>query len=94
MRFGDLLGKPEFYYWFLIPTVISFFVIIKSLLILLKKINSINCTYSLLIIIFVGFSEYVLFIIFFKDSWPTIIPFIGIGLALIIYRIQVNRLDR
>jgi uncharacterized membrane protein len=88
MTIQNLLRKPEFYYWFLIPTIIAVFVFIKSTLILLKKRSVFNWIFSILIIILVGFSEYILCVIFFTDAWPTYLPHFGIGLALIINGIQ------
>ena len=88
MTIQNLLRKPEFYYWFLIPTIIAVFVFIKSILNLIKKRSITNWIFTLLIIILVGFSEYILYVIFFTDAWPTYMPHFGIGLALIIYGIQ------
>jgi len=93
MTIQNLLRKPEFYYWFLIPSIIAVFVLIKSILILLKKRSWISWIFTILIIILVAFSEYILYVIFFTDAWPTYLPHFGIGLALIIYGIQylINR---
>jgi hypothetical protein len=88
MTIQNLLRKPEFYYWFLIPTIIAVFVFIKSILNLVKKRSLLNWILTILIIILVGFSEYILYVIFFTDAWPTYLPHFGIGLALIIYGIQ------
>ena len=88
MIIENLLNKPEFYYWFLIPTIIAVFVVAKAIILLAKKRSFINWTFSTIILILNVISEYILGIIFFTDSWPTFLPYIGIGLALIIYLIQ------
>jgi len=88
MIIGNLLNKPEFYYWFLIPTIIAVFVVAKTIILLAKKRNFINWTFSTIILILTLISEYILGIIFFTDSWPTFLPHIGIVLALIFYLIQ------
>lgn len=88
MTIQNLLRKPEFYYWFLIPTIIAVFVLIKSILIGKKKPSILNWIFTILIIILLGFSEYILYVIFFTDALPTYLPHFGIGLALIIYGIQ------
>jgi hypothetical protein len=93
MTIENLLRKPEFYYWFLIPTIISVIVFTKSIMILVKKRSFINWIFTLFITIIIIFSEYILGVIFFLDAWPTYLPHIGIGLTLIIYSIQylINR---
>jgi uncharacterized membrane protein len=88
MTIENLLRKPEFYYWFLIPTFIAIFVLVKSTIVLKKKRSLINWALTILVISLVVFSEYILGVIFFMDAWPTYLPHIGIGLALIIYGIQ------
>ncbi|MBG6188390.1 hypothetical protein [Flavobacterium sp. CAN_S2] len=88
MTIENLLRKPEFYYWFLIPTFIAIFVVVKSIIVLKKKRSLINWALTILVISLVVFSEYILGVIFFMDAWPTYLPHIGIGLALIIYGIQ------
>jgi uncharacterized membrane protein len=88
MTIENLLRKPEFYYWFLIPTFIAIFVVVKSIIVLKKKRSLINWALTILVISLVVLSEYILGVIFFMDAWPTYLPHIGIGLALIIYGIQ------
>ncbi|WP_035664635.1 hypothetical protein, partial [Flavobacterium sp. ACAM 123] len=88
MTIENLIREPEFYYWFLIPTIIAVFVFTKSILILVKKRKLINWIFTIFAIIIIIFSEYILGVIFFMDAWPTYLPHIGIGLALIIYGIQ------
>jgi CHASE2 domain-containing sensor protein len=89
MTIENLIRKPEFYYWFLIPTVVAVFIFIKSILVLTKKRSVVNWLLTMLIIGLAIFSDYILGVIFFMDAWPTYLPHIGIGLALIIYGIQV-----
>ncbi len=93
MTVENLLRKPEFYYWFLIPTIIAVFILTKSIMILVKKGSLINWIFTIFILTVIIFSEYILGVIFFMDAWPTYLPHIGIGLTLIIYSIQylINR---
>ena len=88
MTIENLLRKPEFYYWFLIPTIIVVFVFTKSIIILVKKRSFINWISTIFIINLLIVSEYILGVIFFMDALPTYLPHIGIGLTLIIYGIQ------
>lgn len=88
MIIENLLKKPEFHYWFLFPTIITVFLVTKTIIILVSKKSFINWTFSIIIIGLTIISEYILGVIFFTDSWPTFLPHIGIGLALIIYLIQ------
>ena len=88
MTIQNVLRKPELYYWFLIPAFIAIFVVVKSIIVLKKKRSLINWAFTILVISLVVFSEYILGVIFFMDAWPTYLPHIGIGLALIIYGIQ------
>ncbi|WP_156831955.1 hypothetical protein [Kaistella palustris] len=88
MIIENLLKENEFYYWFLFPTIIAVFLVTKTITILAKKKSFLNWTFSIIIIGLIIISEYILGIIFFTDSWPTFLPHIGIGLALIIYLIQ------
>lgn len=89
MTIENLLRNPEFYYWFLIPTIVAVFVFIKSLIILVQKRSLINWILTLLIFSLIIFSEYILGVIFFTDAWPTYLPHIGISLSLIIYSTQI-----
>jgi hypothetical protein len=88
MTIENLLRKPEFYYWFLIPTIIAVFIFTNSIIILVKRRKMINWILTMFIFSVIIFSEYMLGVIFFLDAWPTYLPHIGIGLALIIYGIQ------
>ena len=96
MTIENLLRKPEFYYWFLIPTIIAVFIFTKSIMILVKKRSLINWMLTMFIVSVIIFSEYILGVIFFLDALPTYLPHIGIGLTLIIYSIQylVNRTQK
>ena len=89
MSIENLLIKPEFYYWFLIPTVVAVCTFIKSIVTFTKKRSIVNWLLTILIINLVIFSEYILVEIFFMDAWPSYLPHIGIILALIVYGIQV-----
>jgi hypothetical protein len=80
--------KLEFLYLFLIPTLIAAFVFIKSIIILSTKINLTNWILTLTILILIIFSEYILYVVFFKNAWPTYLPNIAIGISLILYMIQ------
>ncbi len=89
MAIENFLYKPEFYYWFLIPTIVTVFVFIKSILILSRKRNWLNWILTIGIILSILFSEYMLYVVFFLSAWPTYLPHIIIVFALIVYGIQV-----
>jgi hypothetical protein len=83
------LLKPDFFYWFLIPTVISLFVFTKSIMTLNKKRNLTNWIITTLILISILFSESILYTVFFFDAWPTYLPYLVMSFAFIIYIIQL-----
>ena len=88
MTIENLLRESVFYYWFLIPSIVAVFVSIKSTQFLIKNRSLINWMLTAFIIGLLFFSEYILGVIFFMDAWPTFLPHIGIGIALIICIIQ------
>ena len=88
MTIENLLRESEFYYWFLIPSIVAVFVSIKSIKFLIKKRSLINWILTAFIISLIIFSECILGVIFFMDAWPTFLPHIGIVIALIICIIQ------
>lgn len=97
MLIENMLRKSEFYFWFLIPSAIAIFVLVKSIKILIQNRNWKNWTMTPIIALIVILSEYILSVIFFMDAYPTYLPHIGIGLASFIYGFQAylnNDTDR
>lgn len=88
MNLETTIKDTEFFYWCLLPAVIGLLVLTKSIITLSKKLSFTNWILTLIITLFSIFSEYWLFVIFFMGAWPTYIPHVGIGLALIIYGVQ------
>ena len=80
--------EPEFIYWFLIPTIFAFFIFIKSIFILSTRKSIFNWIITSIIFLLIAFSEYTLFLIFFLDYYPTFIPHMIIGFAIVIFLLQ------
>lgn len=80
--------KIDFFLWYIIPLVLSFFILIKSISNTLKYRFYFNYLISGILIIVISFSQEIQYEIFFKNAWPTYLPCIFIGLSLIILMIQ------
>lgn len=80
--------EPEFIYWFLIPTIFALFIFIKSIIILLTKKSIFNWIMTSIIFLLIAFSEYILFLIFFLAYYPTFVPHMIIGFAIVIFLLQ------
>ena len=70
-----LLGYP--------PIIIAAVEIIWSLKLLLKSPLFLNVLLSISITLLNTFSLYVLYLIFFTETWPTYVPYILIGISLV-----------
>jgi hypothetical protein len=76
-----LLGYP--------PIIIAVVEIIWSLKLLLKSPLFLNVLLSISITLLNTFSLYVLYLIFFTETWPTYVPYILIGISTILIIIQI-----
>jgi|TARA_B110000967_G_C18674950_1_gene455024 hypothetical protein len=76
-----LLGYP--------PIIIAAVEIIWSLKLLLKSPLFLNVLLSISITLLNTFSLYVLYLIFFTETWPTYVPYILIGISTILIIIQI-----
>ncbi|RDI54772.1 hypothetical protein IQ02_01610 [Flavobacterium glaciei] len=74
----------EFLLWYLIPLAISLFILIKSILNSCTHQYYLNYFTTLILILLISFSQKVQFEIFFRNSYPTYLPYIIIILSLII----------
>lgn len=96
MSIDRLLSKPEFYYWYLIPTVVGLTVLIWTVKQISKKADNKNIFLTIIIFLLIGLSQWVLIQIFFFDAWPTFFPhfatFLSCLLVLLLY--YLNRKDR
>src|SRR5688572_28841480 len=79
---------PEFYFWFLIPTLVAIFIMWRSIIISLKRKSVESWIFTSIIFVFLGLSEVILYQIFFLDSWPSFIPHGLILLSLILLGVQ------
>jgi len=80
--------EPQFIYWFLTPTILALFIFIKSIFILSRRKSIFNWIITSIIFLLIAFSEYILFLVFFLDYYPTSVPRIIIGLAMVIFLLQ------
>lgn len=88
MSIEKLITKPEFYYWYLIPTLIEFMVLYFTFEITTKKLQTKNIIFLVIILFLLVVSQWILIEIFFYDSWPTYIPHIAIFFSVILVIIQ------
>lgn len=83
-----MLLNTEFYLWFLLPTLIGLFVLIKSAQISLRRKSIIDWMLTIVILLLTVLSEISLYQIFFQGSWATFIPHLMIGLSIISFGLQ------
>jgi hypothetical protein len=75
--------------WGYLPMIIAFIEIIWSLKLLLKSSLFLNVLLSISIALLNTFSLYVLYLMFFTETWPTFVPHILIGISTILIIIQI-----
>lgn len=75
--------------WGYLLMIIAFIEIIWSLKLLLKSSLFLNVLLSISITLLNTFSLYVLYLVFFIESWPTFVPHILIGISTILIIIQI-----
>lgn len=83
-----MLLKSEFYYWFLLPSIIEFFIVLMSVKISYRRKSIGIWVLTTFIFILATLSEIILYQIFFKNSWPSFIPHFMIGLSIVLFGIQ------
>ena len=88
MSIEILVTKPEFYYWFLIPTLIEFIVLFFTIKFTKKRFMTKNIIFLVIILFLLVVSQLILIEIFFYDSWPTYIPHIAIFFCVLLVIIQ------
>lgn len=90
----NLFSSIEFYFWFLFPSLIALFALVKSLQFLWSYKSLTNAVFTILIFGTIAFSVYFLYEIFFHDAWPTFLPHLGIMLTSLLcflqYRYNLN----
>lgn len=80
--------KIELFLWYLIPLLLSFYILIKSVS-NSRKLQSIsNYFITGILILVISFSQVIQYEIFFKNAYPTFLPQVFIVLTLIIVMIQ------
>ena len=79
----------EFYLWFLLPTVIELFVLIKSTQVSLRRKSVISWGLTIIILLLTVLSETILYQIFFQESWASFVPHLMIGLSIILFGLQL-----
>jgi len=78
----------ELLLWGYPPMIIAAFEIIWSLKLLLKSSLFLNILLSISITLLNTVSLYVLYLMFFTETWPTYVPYILIGISTILIIIQ------
>ena len=79
----------ELLLWGYPPMIIAAVEIIWSLKLLLKSSLFLNILLSISITLLNTFSLYVLYLMFFTETWPTYVPYILIGISTILIIIQL-----
>lgn len=74
--------------WFILPVLISLFLLIKSLRNSLRNKSLLNLTLTILIWAAVTFSGIMLYNIFFKEAYPTYLPHLLIGGCILLLLFQ------
>ena len=88
MSINKLISAPEFYYWYLIPTLVSVIITVCTIKYISIKADAKNICITALIILLIGLSQWVLVQIFFLDAYPAYFPHIAILLSGILVIIQ------
>ncbi len=85
---NDFLKFVEVFIWLVLPITISMFILVKSALLTRKTNKVLNWIFSATIFILILFSDYILYVIYAQDAWPTIIPHIAITVSLVLFLFQ------
>jgi hypothetical protein len=89
MSLEQLLNTEEFYFWYLLPTIVGIITIIVSAVLLIRHRTPGNIVVFVLVFLLLAFSQFILIQIFFYDFWPSFIPHLGTGLALLLVGLQI-----
>jgi hypothetical protein len=84
----------EFYLWFLFPTLIGLFILIKSVQLSFKKRVVISWIFTILILLLICLSEIILYQNFFQGAWASFVPHFIIGFSTILFVLQLIFLRR
>lgn len=88
MTIDNLISRPEFYYWYLVPTIAAAATLVWTTSFLIKKVDVKNVCFSVSTFFLLGLSQWVLIKVFFRNAWPTYLPHIATGISIIIVTIQ------
>ena len=83
----------ELLVWGYLPMIIAFIEIMWSLKLLLKSPLFLNVLLSISIALLNTFSLYVLYLMFFTETWPTFAPHILIGVSTLLIIIQIKKTE-
>jgi surface polysaccharide O-acyltransferase-like enzyme len=89
----NLLTKPEFYYWYLLPTILGVVTIIGTIKETNKNRDYKNLCICIVALFLIGFSQVIVIQIFLFEAWPTFVPYlmIVVGLILLLLQYSSNR---
>ena len=73
----------------MLPTLIGFFVLIKSTYISLRRKSVISRVLTIIILLLTALSETILYQIFFQGGWASFVPHVMIGLSLVLFALQL-----
>ena len=83
----------ELLVWGYLPMIIAFIEIMWSLKLLLKSPLFLNVLLSISITLLNTFSIYVLYLMFFTETWPTFAPHILIGVSTLLIIIEIKKTE-
>jgi len=77
--------------WFVLPAIISLFLLVKSLFNSLKNKSAVNWTLAILIWAAIVFSGLMLYSMFFEGAYPTYLPHLIIVGSIILLLFQSTK---
>lgn len=92
-----LISRPEFYFWYLVPTIIGLLLLIWTTKQIKKKADTKNVCFTVSTYFLILLSQWVLVQIFFvADVWPTYFPHVATAFSFILVTLQflLNRQDK
>lgn len=87
MSLQNLLLRPEFYYWYLFPTLVEIIICFLTVKLARKKRDN-NQGITAIIIFLLIISQWVLVKIFYFGAWPTYSPHLAIFISIILLVVQ------
>jgi hypothetical protein len=96
MSIDNLITRPDFYYWYVIPTIVGLTLLILTTRQIRYKADAKNVCITVVTYFFILLSQWVLIKIFFEDAWPTYFPHMATLLSLILVTTQtlLNNRDK